>query len=315
MTELKQGGPLRAITTLRPVSLNSISSIERFYREVDAAVLACRPLEPLVLDLSWVGFLPPEGIIALVTAARLWHGATGAPVRLSNLRSDVHRYCDRMDVFRQCGTWIEEERPLAEEERFDRAPASSNLLEVHPIASDEDRNSQDVAVALARAARIVDAWFDADAAAVGRLLTMLSEIASNVVHSRDQGFAAMQRYRDDTRQFGSRVTMAVGDSGIGIEASLRAKARTGSRPTRLTSGSDYILHALELGVTSRDSTGGVGLYRVKGLVEEWRGSLIIRSGRSMARVSAEGIETWDDLANIPGTQVTITVQGSLVGMG
>ncbi len=315
MTELKQGGPLRAITTLRPVSLNNISSIEQFYQGLEAAVVACRTLEPLVLDLSWVGFLPPEGIIALVTAARLWHGATGARVRLCNLRSDVHRYCDRMNVFSQCGAWIEEERTLAEEERFDRAPASSNLLEMHPIAGDEDWNSQDVAVALARAARIVHAWFDADAAAVGRLLTMLSEVASNVVHSRDQGFAAMQRYRGDTRQFGSRVSMVVGDSGIGIETSLRAKARVRSKPARLASGSDYILHALELGVTSRESTGGVGLYRVKCIVEEWRGSLIIRSDRSMARVSAEGIETRDDLANIPGTQVAITVQGSLMSIG
>lgn len=306
---------MRATTTLRPVSLKSILGIEQLYQRAEAALLACRPLEPLVLDLSWVGFVPPEGIIALVTAARLWHGATGTRVRLCNLRPEVHRYCERMDVFRQCGTWLEEERTLAEEERFDRAPASSNLLELRSIASDEDQNSQDVAAAVARAARIIQAWFDADADAVRRLLTMFSEIATNVAHSRDQGFALMQRYRGDTRQLGSRVTIAVGDLGIGVEASLRATARARSNLPRLASGSDYILHALELGVTSRHNAGGMGLYQVRGLVDEWRGSLVIRSGRSMARISAEGTETRDDLANIPGTQVTITVSGSLAGIG
>ncbi len=301
-------------TTLRPVNLNSITGIEQFYRQAEAVLSTCRPREPLVLDLSWVGFVPPEGIIALVTAARLWHQATGERARLCNLRPEVHRYCERMDVLRQCGTWLEEERTLAEEERFDRAPASSNLLEMHPISSDEDRNSRDVAAAVARAARIIRAWFDADAAAVGRLLTMLSEITSNVVHSRDQGFALMQRYRGDMQHLSSRVTMAVGDLGIGVEASLRAKARAHPNGVRLESGSGYILHALQLGVTSRDTAGGMGLYQVRSLVEEWRGSLVIRSGRSMVRVSAEEIETWDELADIPGTQVTITVQGSLTGI-
>jgi len=302
---------------LKPTNLSASPSIEQFYGQVKSALTKCPQIDPLVVDLSWVGFVPPEGIIALVTAARLWHGATGCPTLLHNLRPDVHAYLERMDVFSQCGAWLQEERALVEGERFDRSRASSNLLEVLPIAGEEEQNAQDVTVAVTRARQIVDTWFDADTAAVGRLLTMLSEVTSNVVHSRDSGSAVIQRYRaGDARQLGSRVTMAVGDLGIGIEASLCSKPshRLKAQAGRLGTGSDYIMHALQLGVTSRSTIGGMGLYQVRSLVEDWQGSLTIRSGGSMVRISAGGIERSDDLTDIPGTQVTITVKGSLEGV-
>ena len=90
------------------------------------AMVSPSPLQLLVLDLISVGFVHPEGIIALVTAGRLWHGTTMQPVCLRDLRPDVHRYLERMDVFRQCDGWLKQEVTLAEDERFDRSCASPN---------------------------------------------------------------------------------------------------------------------------------------------------------------------------------------------
>src|SRR5262249_42791582 len=153
-----------------------------------------------------------------------WHSETGERVRLCNLRPDVHQYLERMDLFHHCDEWLEQDETLPEEARFGRSLASFNLLELLPISGDEEQNTEDVVMAFTRARRIVEAWFDADEAAVGRLLTMLTEITSNVVHSQDRGFVAIQRYRStDRNQVGSRVTIAVGDLGIGIRGSLHRK--------------------------------------------------------------------------------------------
>jgi hypothetical protein len=181
-----------------------------------------------------------------------------------------------------------------------------------PIAAEDQPNARDVAAAVERARRIVSTWFVANPSAVGRLLTMLSEITSNVTHSHDRGLAVIQRYRtNDSGRSGSRVTVAVGDLGIGIKASLLTKDPSSWRQkgTRLETGSDYILQALRLGVTSRDELGGMGLAQVLDLVVAWAGTLTIRSGRSRVSMSKAGATVADDLADIPGVQVTISIQG------
>jgi hypothetical protein len=301
------------MTTVRLAGLDSSSGIEQFYEQAVAALAKCDWSDRLILDLSRVVFVRPHGLIALVTIARLWHAKTGCRVELVDIRPDVHAYLERMDLFARCGPWLEVCEPLADDARFDRSPASPNLLEVLPIASDEEVNASDVAEALERVGLIVDTWFDADASAVGRLLTMLSEIATNVVHSRDRGFATIQRYRRGPSHRSSLVAFAVGDLGIGIEASLRRRPGRPLDPG-LHTGSDYIHHALRLGVTSRGSIGGMGLYQVQKLVEEWNGVLIIRSRRSVVRAGADGIRTYDGLTDIPGTQVAVFVQGSTGGL-
>jgi len=297
---------------LKPIGLDTGLCIERFYGQVTSALAEGNRAGPLVLDCTWVTFVHPESIAALITAARLWHRVTGFRVHLQDIPLRVHQYLDRMDVFTQCSSWLVDDQPLLDAQRFDRSRNSLTLLEVLPIASEEEQNSQDIQLAHQRAAHIIDAWFDADEHAVWRLLTMFSEVASNVVHSKDRGFAVIQRYRrPGTRRDSSRVVMAIADLGIGIEASLRNKpaVASGEPPLQLVAGSQYLLHALRLGVTARRTIGGLGLSHVKGLVEQWDGLLEIRSRRSSIQARAEGVQERNDLPDIPGTQVTIAVQG------
>src|SRR5258708_19491678 len=90
--------------------------------------------------------------------------------------------------------WLVGADPLPSHECWERSAASTNLLELQPIASAETDNARDVSRAVTRAQSILTTWLGGDTLRVGRLCTMLSELASNIVHSDDQGFAIIQRY-------------------------------------------------------------------------------------------------------------------------
>lgn len=287
---------------------------EDLYAQVASLRLTHRT-QPLLVDMSAVSFVSVDGLLAFTCIARLWYRWSGCIVKLQQLQPKVHRYLERMDIFTHCSDWLEQDRILDEDERFERKPNSERLLEITPIPSDELLNAVMVQEAVHRIRMILDTSTTRDAQTVGRLCTMLSEIAQNVVHSLDQGFAIVQRYRASG---GSgfmqsyRVMICVVDLGIGIESSLRRSrdSQLLNSGASLISGSDYIIKALDLGVTSRNSAGGIGLYQVRNLVHDWRGTLTIRSQRSRVQISTDRITRTDDLAEIPGTQVTIEVQGS-----
>jgi hypothetical protein len=279
---------------------------ESFYEELLAAI-ADGATGPLVVHLSQIPFVTPGTLIRLITAARLWHRLTGNPVILDGMRPNVHQYLERMDLFSSCNDCIRPARHLGVADRWSRSRASDNLLEVMPVSAEAAQNSLDVTAALARAQRILRTWFGADQEAIGPIATMLAETASNVTHSRDRGFAVIQHHR---RQTGDRVTIAVGDLGIGIEDSLGrqgARLRLGSGEPPPT-GADAILRALELGVTARGDVGGVGLHLVKTIVEQWRGILAIRSKQSSVRIAAGEVHVMNGLVEVPGTQVVVTVR-------
>jgi hypothetical protein len=270
--------------------------------------------QSLPVDMSSISFVYVDGLLALTCIARLWHRWTGYRLRLQHLDPKVHRYLERMDLFSQCSEWLEQDRLLDEGDRFNRKPYSERLMEVTPIPSDEQLNEGAVQEALHRMRAILDSSTSRDPTSVIRLCTMLSEITQNVVHSLDQGFAIVQRYRTPGSAIvqNYRVLISVVDLGIGIESSLRRSPvpLLLDNGAPLISGSDYILKALEVGVTSRASGGGLGLHHVRGLVQEWRGTLTIRSGRSRVQISSDTLTRTDALAEIPGTQVTIEVHGT-----
>jgi hypothetical protein len=252
---------------------------ETFYQQV---VTACyqHPGGPLCLNLRLLPFIPAERVLSLVSVARWWHRKTGYKTRLLQMQQQVHQYLERADLFIRCADWLEEDHTLALEERFERSPESLRLLEILPIRGDKMGNAQDVPLALKRAKAILTHWLDQDSVAVERLCTMLAELASNIVHSQDSGFAIIQRYRDSGYYpNGSRVHLAIADLGIGIEASLRGAAHR--KPLAAAAkGTDYIQYALQFGSTSRGSVAGTGLPMVKTHVQNWSGTLEIRSDRS-----------------------------------
>lgn len=282
---------------------------EMLYRQVVTA-LRQSPSGPLLLNLRAIPFIPAERVLALVNVARLWHRQTGFKARLVQLQRPVHQYLERTDVFTQGNPWLEVDHPLALEERFERSKTSRRLLELLPIRGEKAGNVEDVPLALQRAKDILIHWLDQDRVAIERVCTMLAELTSNIVHSQDSGFAIIQRYRDSGYfPAGSRVHLAVADLGIGIEASLRGAVQRAPLPANAR-GSAYLEHALEAGSTSRGSVAGTGLPMVKTYVQNWSGSLEIRSEQSLLICQGDQCILHDDLEPFPGTQVVLQVQGA-----
>lgn len=266
------------------------------------------PLKPqlaLHLDLSRVTFICPAGIAALISAARLWHGLTKQKLCLARMQPQIHKYLDRIDLFSVCGAFIAADSAVPEADRLFRSKASSSLLEVIPIASRPSRNETDVQQAIKRTGQILEAHYHyaLSSPAIVQLQKLVSELATNVVHSRDTGYMVVQSY--DRKWAESRVDIAITDAGIGIEGSLR-----GRLPLPPSSGSGYILQALQEGVSGQKERRGIGLSEVRKVVAQWRGALIIRSGASRVDICAgQNPHPCDGLPPIPGTQVYITVNG------
>ena len=139
--------------------------------------------------------------------------------------------------------------------------------------------------------------FDYPLIEASRFITALSELCNNIYdHSAPNGaphgYIAMQAYRDT-------VKFAVMDLGIGIPNSLRRK-----HP--IADDRKALAVALLPGVSSQEGRG-LGLYRVRSIVEQHRGILNIRSGRAKVLVTGDSkeIRTYKQPCGFPGTQIGI----------
>ncbi len=279
---------------------------ESLYRHLERT-LADTSQAPLRVNCESIGFVHPAGVIGLITAARIWHRTRKRKVLLENLQPQVHAYLERIDIFKECAEFIETTSDLNDTDRFSRSAASSTVLEVTPISGEVDENARDVEHTIARTRKILSVHYGADHSRLHELLNLTSELAQNVVHSGDHGYITAQGYSYTN---GNRVALAISDTGIGIEQSLR-DSHASSRAWKGTpaTGSDHILLALEEGVTSLPASRGMGLYIVRSIVQQWRGTLVIRSASSKVRIQHPFIAKEDHLPYIPGTQVTITARG------
>ena len=265
----------------------------------------------LTIDLRSIRFIPAEGVLVLVNIGRLWHRHSGQATMLRQVQQRVLQYLERMNVFICNETRLIAAESLQPHETWERAEASTRLLELQSIASAESDNARDVIRAVTRAQSILVTWLGNDDLRVGRWCTMLSELASNIVHSDDKGFAIIQRYTDKTLPpYGSIIIIAIADLGIGIETSLRRRG-TGENEGTPQTGSDYILHSLQLGVSSRGTIAGTGLYQIKQQILEASDTLLIRSQRSMVTIKDNTHHVQDNLVFVPGTQVVLEIRSTI----
>ncbi len=249
---------------------------------------------PLAIDLGLVTFLPAEGVLVLVNIARLWYRHSGEITLLEQVQRPVLQYLERMDAFSYNIKLVAAD-PLPASQCWERSITSTNLLELQSIASVEANNAHDVSRTVTRARSILATWLRGDTLRMGRLCTMLAELASNIVHSNDQGFAIIQRYTGTRSSFsGSTVIIAIADLGIGIEASLRCHSKKVCTD-ELHRGSDYILHALKLGISSRNTVAGIGLFQIQQQILDASGTLAIRSQHSQVVIDNGTLYVQDNL--------------------
>lgn len=290
---------------LKPADLQNHENIESLYSSLGQIR---KRSDILTLDLSETTWVFPHSILSIVTAARLWHRWTNSYVSLANMESKIHGYLERMNLFSECGSCLREQK--SPKQYYDRSTSSQRLLEIISIPSNEQSNIVVLRSMLRRAKSILATWIT-DVELVGSVLTMVSEIGQNIVHSQDVGYIIIQRYKQpysNDVEFASEIHLAIGDIGIGIEESLIQRDATLKR--HFSNGSDFIQHSLIQGVSGQSSNRGIGLHRVCELVNRWQGSIMIRSQSSQIRITGSEIEIWDGLIEVPGVQVFIVVRGT-----
>jgi hypothetical protein len=275
--------------------LNGFQDLEKFY-DLFIPELMKGNVRGAVLELHNLSFFPPEALLSLICASRLWHTITGHVVEWRLDNEDTLRYLERMDVFTVFADCIA--TPPLPSDLWSRG-SSSNLMEVKILSSEPEQNNLvDVPNILSAAKDLLLGRVSAER--MGAACTLLSEVAQNITHSGSQGYALMQVYKAGN---GRRVHIAVGDIGRGIPDSLRGKYPHVGQP------SDYLKKSLEAGVSSQASGNGLGLYQVQHLVRNGGGTLAIRSDTAMLQIYGGKTYRWDNLTHIPGTQVFITIWG------
>jgi anti-sigma regulatory factor (Ser/Thr protein kinase) len=273
----------------------SVGDVEALHALVEGR----RPAERFILDMGRVGFVKPYGVVALLLTARRLCDLSGRRVELANIGRQVHSYLERMDLFEVGGDWLAPARGL--DEGWDRNPQTPNLLELTVI-----EGPQDVVTAVSRAERVFSRWLDVPD--LHGLLRVMSELCANVYqHSGDLAGCVMIQKYEATARGRTVVSVAVGDLGCGVRASLAARhGEMGHEPL------DYLREAMG-GRTSRaNGRGGLGLRVVEEAAKASGGRLWLRS-ETAAVVSRASGQACDhrELCHVPGTQVAVELSATL----
>jgi anti-sigma regulatory factor (Ser/Thr protein kinase) len=262
------------------------------------AVLARRPLETGMFDLTGTTFVSPSGIVGLAIAVDV---AARAYDEVSVVVNDpsVRTYLARSRFLAEMGTICKIDPPVdrADVHRYDhRIGRSPMLIELSRI--DDHR---DLEAILDRAIEALVGSLGYTRAEAFRAATLLSEVGANVIeHGGGRGLGAMQVYGPAS---GSFVEIAIGDAGPGIRRALAANPNL----PRTASDVHAILEAVKHGVSSfSDPTRGVGLHHVLRITTEHRGWAQIRSGSGKVRWRGDKRRGWGfDVAELAGAQVTL----------
>lgn len=273
--------------------LRGFNDLEIFYKEF-IFHLHNGAHKSIIFDLSHIDFLTLEALLALLCASKYWRMFIGTKVEW-RASDTVKLYLERADVVQMfANDIVVEDMP---DERWRRG-ASLSLMEIREIADNIEQNSVDVSNTILAASHLMLGRVSTKQ--LGGSSTLLSEVAQNIIHSASMGYALVQIYQDNGNH---RVHIGVMDTGIGIPASLSPKYPGLPKP------SDYLRQALKAGITSSKAGNGLGLFQVENIVSNGRGALTIRSGTCMLQIYRNNLYQWDKLADIPGTQVYITMWG------
>lgn len=252
-----------------------------------------RQVDQVRVDLSHIHFVDPYGVVGLaVLIEAIARRTRRPPMIVLPTNPNVTGYLSRLgawDLLGEIGE-IHSSSPLASHVS---GSDSDVLLELSRITSPTD-----VKKILGNLSTIVANNLGYSKASVTAVMNTLSELCQNIVdHSDTTGWAVAQRYH--RRNGDCFVWIAVADAGIGIKQSLGKRYGTQN-----WTHFDAIVYALKKNV-SRLPNRGLGLHMVKRIVDDFGGSLHVRSGDSRLSVAdaADGVAgAW-----FPGTQVGISL--------
>ena len=254
------------------------------------------------IDLSKVSFIDPYGMLALLEIGELCMLEDVRKSVILPRSPEVCAYLDRMDFLsfaKRCFT-LDHSSP-ALPEKYQRSLDSDVLLEITPIEKSNDIHFI-VGKVRERAQAILATHLRYDNRAINGFIVALSEVCQNIIeHSETTGYVGIQKYRYQSMNK-NVVKIAVMDVGIGFRRSLSGRFK-------LTGDLDAIDQALLHGASRHEDEGrGHGLAAVRRFVDQWQGTLSIRSGtarRSIVPPWARGVEQERSLIFFPGSQINI----------
>ncbi|MEQ1882144.1 MAG: ATP-binding protein [Burkholderiales bacterium] len=274
-------------------SLNAISLDNLFASIASLHSVGPGTAPQVEVDLGAVQFVEPYGVVGLIILLETIARRSKTKPRVITPRSaNVCGYLARL------GAWSEV-RNLAELDWDSIAAGATGedsdvLLELTAIRSQADIDS-----VLAHLQDILTTNLGYSSKSLSAVLNVFSELCHNVLdHSETVGWVVAQRYysRGARQRF---VRIGVGDTGIGIKASLGKRHKTAA-----WSHFDAIVNALKKDVSSLPNRG-LGLHVVERIINEFDGALDIRTGdcRLYLGKQPKGIAgAW-----FPGTQVGIVL--------
>jgi len=226
-----------------------------------------------VIDARHLEWASPADLTAIAALHASW--APSGPVRLVLPDNpDTASYLQRMDILRHlgdAGAFVDGD-PGADERRDQHG----RLLELRPI-----RSRADIDLFASDVFALVSSCVDHHQAALAH--GMLGELLDNTLaHAQSAGgaFGAAQVYTGRTTGEAG-IEVAVSDSGIGILDSLRQNPANHA----IADCAHAVQAALRKGVTGEINGSGNGLYDVVHQLPSQRGTLLLRSGDGLARVT------------------------------
>lgn len=249
----------------------------------------------VVLDLSRLGFVDPYGMAMLtqigrVMGSRFWEMVCRLPSD-----PDIESYLVRMGVLDAIREYATFDRPPHTERQPLRNEA---LLEICPIGRRDDVE-QVLALIESRVSSILHEELGYEVREITDFKQVVSELCHNILdHSGDRGVLAAQRYVSQKQ--GKFAILSVCDLGMGIRESLASRFDVTRWPH-----SEAITRAMRKEF-SREPTRGLGLYIVRQICQQYRGSLHIRSGDQRVYFRGKRSHVLPS-AMFPGTQVSITL--------
>jgi ABC-type transporter Mla MlaB component len=283
--------------------LQSYSDAEILYQSLNSLNIANETLE---LDCCQIHFVDASCTLALLTVSRLWFRWTGHETHLVGLQDNVHEHICRLNLFDLTGETLVDREPLEYEVPNHFGHINDRRIIPQFIPSHAASNRLVMEDVLDAVEESISVWFN-DARLLRDVSMMLSELGENIIHSNDYGYLLLQRYRSRDFPGGTRLVIAISDLGIGIRQSL---ARTNLIKVNMTD-SDCIELALQHRVTGTRENRGIGLEEVRRLALQSAKytELRIRSGTGVLNIQQNQVLKDDQLASIPGVQITLILEG------
>jgi len=254
-----------------------------------------KPLEDgdVTIDFSQLRRVVPASMVSLAAMVHLWE-KQGRKVRFSGISEcQILGYLQRMDLLKSCGVTLKE--------LFQRHDARGRFFPVKAVSQPIEAMAQEVANCLAPGGEEYDhplsGLFDT-------IAYVLTEVGNNIrQHSSGVGFAAAQVNRQE-----GLIRMAFADNGMGILKSFQTVAAPWSIDA---TDSDAIAKALQPRISCKagEPNEGVGLTLVAELVSMMKGSLLVVSGKGVARIYRDGLRAFEELpegASYRGTLVAMS---------